>query len=739
MANNENSSQAYQKLGLGGQFSINNSAIQQPKESPPFISFSADGLAAGSIRISDFDKNNKDTLYKSSGLLKYLGKILVWDPETQQSRIDLSQLSDEERAEITSSLSETESSELDAFSSNGITSTPYGIMVPGIGDLPVFLKSLYQILENKNNIYYYPLTSSLYWYRGIKGLDFSEKAAELLINRKRNTSIYLFNISEKDTELGAPSLLDEDLKWPKPLSKNILQTSFGLRPYSNSLKRADSLIFNWNLIDPQKLENWARQYNNNSGWAALNNEDGAPCHKNITGSTDTLILINPENTIKLRVSDLAKSSSPLKNGKTYTLSFYARVLGLRTDFPDFSKDVAYPDPAALSLTSELVTVSSNNMYNPIQYITIYELNSNNGEEETLKEKEALFYSWKRYYYTFTFNSSTNEENETEINSDLILNFHALNKIIKTSGWLLEETGHPSPYDPRILDCRKNYISENTSDQLLLYPILYLLPVQANSNLITFPKKGTFIYRQYIEDKAFSDNHLCSLGLTNGKYITWGLKGTTAGIWYGNSELCHVDPPLNLQNLQAQKETWLTNIVTFSFNEAGKFEITWTLFGREPGLELINLIAEIDNIGQPEFSYCFISSQHIERAALKWSYANFNLSLGSNMKLGESEFSEETDPFNQLFSTSETELFDFSGDIFSDFVFIPIVLSSEQKTKLAMESTFLKIQSDSNQEEILTLFASSIEQGHIQLSKISQAYVNNPESSINVINNFNPQN
>ena len=727
---------SYQRLGLGGQGTSRTDL--QPEESPPFISLSTDGLAAGSIRIEGFDKTDfldgSARFYKGTKLLEYLDKILAG------SQIDLSRLTEEELAEVICELSPAEQIDLNNFDNaeGGLPQNqPAGIKLPGLSELPVFLKSLYQALNNPNdaaNVYYYPLAPGQYWYRGSKGLDFAADSATasetLLRDRKNNTNICLFRLSE-DAAGNFPLRLEDDPSWPRPLTKEILQTFPGLRPYANVLKVTTESSPNRNFINPEKLSRWAQDYSSGSGWAALSN-DGTPCHKNIMGSTDTLILKGKSDgsSNKLSVTQItgAGDSVVLPIGRTYTISFYARILGPVSQLPSFSKNEPYSDPAALSAISKLVSISPDDSYAPVQYVTASELNSSNGSPvSVLKEKEALFYSWKRYYFTFTKESHS---------IDLALDIHAPNMIIETGGWLLEEASHPSPYDFRSLDCRKNYDSQTQRTQepgqSLMYPLIYLLPTQAGS-LNPLYQKGTFIYRQYLEDKIFSGKHLCSLGITNGKYVTWGLKGTTAGIWYDNANtpLSSVEVPID--GLVAQKETWLTNVVTFSLASDNKFSVTWTLFSKEPGVPLINLAGEISNIGQSTFGYCSTSSQHIENALLKWSYAHFNLALGCELRAGADP--ENTDPFNQYFGEEETGLYDFSGDIFSDFVFLPLVLSSDQTRRLTTESLVLKDQIYSARtaedqeysETVMTLFAGSIEQGHVQLSKITQAYVDNLSS------------
>lgn len=684
---------SYQAFGLGGQGS---------RKSPPFISLSTDGLGTGSIRIEGFDKTNQGTLYSQSEILKYLQEII----ETGEDLNEIAGIS-------ASTLSSAEQQELQDYSKEENTSgrfnaRPIGIKVPGLSDLPPFLKTLSQMLSlsERQDIYYFPLSPGKCWYLGAQGVDFTGDNASynLIQTRKSNDSLTICKLSEKEDGQNSLSLA-EDSSWPKPLSNDFLQTFPGLKAYTNSTR---------NLIDPNKLITWAPS-GEQSGWAALSGD--SPIYKNIMGSTDTLFLADLRNKT-LSIAQLLNNSASLVSGKTYTLSFYAKVLNYSVrPTPDnqFKPQNIYSDQAGLNTKSCLVAVPDQN--SPVQWIGQW-LGSR--EEDGLK-KEALFYSWKRYYFTF------------EADQGLTLTFHAPNLIIETGGWLLEETKHPSPYDFRFLDCRSNYDSTTYKSkdpgQLLIYPLLYLLPTNPGRLSPKF-QAGTFIFRQYLEDKVFLDDHLCSFGITQNKYITWGLKGRTAGIWYGDTALDTESYPV--EALIAQKETWLTNVITFSL-ENNELSFTWILFGKEPGNALVNLSGSI-NIGQSELGYCSTSSQHIESALVKWSYAHFNLALGCELKAG--TVPDNSDPFNQLFSVTETGFYNFSGDIFADLTFCPVVLELEQIKKLTTEILVLKDQkylpdpnNDINAEIVMTLIASPIEQGHIQLSKVTQAYVdNNPENS-----------
>lgn len=678
---------SYTSLGLGGQGTRLNSS---KKESPPFISLSTDGLGTGSIRIEGFDKTNRGTLYRSADILEHISEIL----ENGGSLSDIEGLS-------SVSLSPTEEQELNDFDTGKLgqpqgqpTNQPAGIKVPGLSDLPLFLKTLSQMLSlnDKANTYYYPLAPGKFWYLGAQGVSFTGDNAsyQLIQNRSSNNVLTVVKLSEGEDGSG-PLPLEADQSWPKPLSNEFLQTFPGLRSYANNAR---------NLIDPEKLGAWATP-----GWSALNGQ--SPLYKNIMGSTDTLFLSSPENKT-LYINNL---SINLASNRTYTLSFYAKVLGSTSVLANFRPDTPYDDPANLTSRSRLVSVSAGNLYNPVCYI------------EATGQKEALFYSWKRYYFTF----------EKTSENSAILKFNVPGQIVETCGWLLEEANHPSPYDFRFLDCRSSYNSETQRSkdpgQSCLYPLLYLLPTPTSS-LTPIHQAGTLIYRQYMEDKTFTDDHLCSLGVTDGKYVTWGLKGNKAGIWYGDTEI--VAETIPMQGLLPQREHWLTNIITFSLRN-NKLFLTWDIYGRNPAQALVSIETEdgID-IGQSSFGHCSMSSQHTESSVLKWSFVHFNLALGCELKSGSEPV--DPDPFNQYFSSAETGFYNFSGDVFSDLMFCPVVLTSDQILKLTSETLVLKDQmyltdagNINSAETVMTLITSPIEQGHIQLSEITQAYVDNLSS------------
>ena len=551
--------------------------------------------------------------------------------------------------------------------SAAIENRGYNAEMPSWIESAVYLRKLNALCQanswgnNTINYWYFPLSSSTSWYKGVSGQDLQLELTP--------TAAYSEIYSHKTAEL-ADLIIDQAISpfevssnWPMPLRPKVLKTWQGLRPSHNKVTNLVSrLQGHWDNGNTITLPMTASPESN-------------PAQADYTG----LLAYSAANqSFNISIAELLPEGTTLEVGKSYTISLYAR----------------YKEKA---LTGAKVTFFLS---------------------DQVKLEYPLQDAWKRYYTTFAWTSEYQEAT-----ARISFTSETATTEVKLTGIQLEQTDFPSPYIPDSYKTSQEEQDSNLWLYPLLYqlPIPRVGSVSVADNAQLSYKAGTLIYRKYIEDNPSPGlnpgDHFDSLGLSDAAYVVWGIDhqtglpvikttgstdssaNTTQGSF--NSGITWVQWP----------SCWLTYIVTFDFTSASN-NIIWYVY-KGPETCLCKVTASIDCTDWTYPLTCHTQANRYHTGQSK-SVLRFNVALGSELKQGiipvpQTSDPDPADPYDRLFRTNETEIGLPDGSIFQDLTYTNKVLTEQEIASLMLDVMYLKEHSNPADPYELGLVGSPLKQ------------------------------
>lgn len=431
------------------------------------------------------------------------------------------------------------------------------------------------VVENKNNTV---VDSSGYesiianFKRLLQGISFTTHSSQLSHNLP---AVHFPRFAEK-----IPYLSESSIIFPLGRGNNVGYTSHTYLRKTQDFFNSRADIYDYVFTSPLEtdsstlnpLNSWPKGYSSGapvifSGSRATTNQKENLCTA-ITGSLDAAEdteLANPLNAKdckKFTITSTAEATTinlacNLTSGKVYTLSFYARVLTEgRQAFvtANVGSTVFYPENYSVQITDQ-------NKYN------------------------RLTPDWHRYYITFSPSGAI-----TNIALNFVLSIQQ-NVQAKIAGVLLEEASQPSAYNVKYCD-----LGSRKPEQVLFYPLAFT--TYSRLYPVTTLNSWTVVYKKYIEDATFLNEHVDSLN-----DITWGIyrEGNTVSWKIKLEETTRVADLTSY--ISRLRDRWLTIFLSYKNNS-----FTACLYDNCTKLAEVSIVCSSpfkkdENYG---YSYCFHS-------------------------------------------------------------------------------------------------------------------------------------